>query len=146
MVNVGDLVINDVNDIHPKTKGGTAKRLANLALKEVYHINYIQPYFPRFSSYMISKKRFIINTLSIGKLSSNEKEIKSFQIAGNDKVFHPARAIIDKDGNIVVDSREEPEPVSVRYCFTNDQIPNLFDVNGLPLLPFRTDNTIYFSK
>lgn len=139
MVNIGDLVLNDVNDIHPKTKGGVAKRLANLALKEVYNINNIQPYFPRFSSYMISKKRFIIKILSIGKLSCHEKEIKSFQIGGKDNVFHPARAIIDKDGNIVVDSKEEPEPVSVRYCFTNDQIPNLFDVNGLPLLPFRTD-------
>ncbi len=37
-------------------------------------------------------------------------------------------------------------PVAVRYCFTNDQIPNLFDVNGLPLRPFRTDHWELNSK
>ncbi len=139
MVNIGDLVINDVNDIHPKAKAGVGKRLANLALKEIYNIDNIQPYFPRFSSYTVSRNKVIIKVSSIGKLSCNEREIKSFQIAGNDKVFHPAEAIIDKEANIVVFSRKVPEPVAVRYCFTNDQIPNLFDVNGLPLLPFRTD-------
>jgi len=139
MANIGDLVINDITDIHPKTKAGVGKRLANLALKEVYGKENIQPYFPHFSSFTVSKNKAILKVTSIGKLSCKEKVIKSFQIAGSDKVFYDAVANLDKNSNIIVYSKKVLVPVSIRYCFTNDQTPNLFDVNGLPLLPFRTD-------
>ena len=68
------------------------------------------------------------------------KTINSFQIAGKDKVFYPAHAKIEKNGNIVLLSAKVKDPVAVRYCFTNEGMPNLFDVNDLPLMPFRTDN------
>jgi sialate O-acetylesterase len=45
-----------------------------------------------------------------------------------------------KDGTIEVFSKKVKHPVAVRYCFTNGGMPNLFDTNGLPLVPFRTDN------
>jgi len=72
-------------------------------------------------------------------LRCKDKTINSFQIAGEDKVFYPAMAIIEKDGSITLTSQLVKTPVAVRYCFTNDGMPNLFDVNGLPLVPFRTD-------
>ena len=138
MISVGDLV-PDVTDIHPKIKAEVGVRLANLALKEQYGFTELQPYFPKFSSLKINKDKAIITVISVGKLSSYGKEISSFQIAGEEKTFYPAKANVEKDGTIALVSEKVSSPVAVRYCFTNDQTPNLFDVNGLPLLPFRTD-------
>ena len=53
--------------------------------------------------------------------------------------LHPAKASILKNGDISVIADKVKEPVGVRYCFSNDAMPNLFDSNGLPLAPFRTD-------
>ena len=75
----------------------------------------------------------------MGQLKCKGEEIRSFAVAGNDRKFYDANAKIEKDGTITISSKEVQLPVAVRYCFTNDQVPNLFDVNGLPLMPFRTD-------
>ena len=53
--------------------------------------------------------------------------------------MHPAKASILKYGDISVIADKVKEPVGVRYCFSNDAMPDLFDSNGLPLAPFRTD-------
>ena len=138
MISVGDLV-PDITDIHPKKKAEVGIRLANLALKEQYGFTDLQPYFPKFASLKINKDKALITVTSVGRLSSNGNDITSFQIAGKDNVFYPAKATVDKDGKIVVVSQKVSCPIAVRYCFSNDQTPNLFDVNGLPLLSFRTD-------
>ncbi|MNF17860.1 hypothetical protein D3C80_2216200 [compost metagenome] len=54
-------------------------------------------------------------------------------------MFYPAEAKIEKNGNIILLSLNVKEPVAVRYCFTNDGVPNIFNSEGLPLMPFRTD-------
>jgi sialate O-acetylesterase len=91
-------------------------------------------------SLKIDKNQAIIAVQSVGKLNIKGKEILNFQLAGQDKVFYPATAKLQKNGTITVNAANVTEPVAVRYCFTNDAIPNLFDTNGLPLLPFRTDD------
>ena len=53
--------------------------------------------------------------------------------------LHDAKARILRDGTICVSAQNVKRIVAVRYCFTNDAVANLFDVNGLPLAPFRTD-------
>ncbi len=146
MITIGDLVVNDVNDIHPRAKAGVGNRLANLALKEVYNRNEIQAYSPRFEDVSFSKNKASVRVNSIDKLKCNSKEIISFTVAGSDKTFYNASAKIEKDGTITVFAKEVANPVSVRYCFTSDQIPNLFDANGLPLRPFRTDDWELISK
>jgi sialate O-acetylesterase len=138
MVVVGDLV-DDITNIHPKIKQEVANRLANMALKEQYGFNDLKPYHPRFAKLEIQKNKAILTFKSIGKLRCKENNIKSFQIAGSDKVFYSALAVIDKDGSIALTSRQVKIPVAVRYCFSSDGVPTLFDVNGLPLIPFRTD-------
>jgi len=138
MVIVGDLV-DDITNIHPKIKKEVGNRLVNLVLKEQYGITGLQPYFPKFSGFEIKKDKAIIHFTTLGKLSCKEKKIKSFQLAGSDKVFYPATALVDKSGAVTLTSSQVKTPVAVRYCFTNDGMPNLFDVNGLPLIPFRTD-------
>jgi sialate O-acetylesterase len=138
IVAVGDLV-NDVTDIHPKAKKAVGNRLADLALKEQYGFSKLQPYFPRFHQSVFDKNSAIIKVSSVGKLHVGKNGIKNFQIAGPDRIFFPATAVLAKNGDIRLTAMQVSKAVAVRYCFTNDAVPDLFDVNGLPLLPFRTD-------
>lgn len=142
MISVGDLVDN-ISDIHPRIKKEVGNRLVNMALKEHYGVEGLQPYFPKYQSSTIKKNKVNIKVQSIGKLSSKAKTPANFQIAGDDMQFYPAVAKIEKDGSITVSSKEVKTPVAVRYCFTSDAMPDVFDVNGLPLIPFRTDKIEY---
>ena len=61
-----------------------------------------------------------------------------FEIAGDDRVFHPATAVIE--GNeLIVSSDTVAAPKAVRYAFTSGAMPNLMNREGLPASPFRTD-------
>jgi len=108
-------------------------------LKEQYGVETLNPYFPHFATFSVKKDKANITITSIGKMNCKDKTINSFQIAGEDQKFYPATAKIEKNGSITVSANEVKVPVAVRYCFTSDGMPNLFDVNGLPLIPFRTD-------
>ena len=139
MITIGDLV-NDVKNIHPQLKAGVGIRLANLVLKEQYGFVNLQPYSPQFATLKLDKQKAIISVKSVGKLSCKDNTVSGFRIAGNDRVFYPAKALINNNGDIILKSNMVIIPVAVRYCFTNEEIPNLFDTNGLPLMPFRTDD------
>jgi sialate O-acetylesterase len=65
--------------------------------------------------------------------------LDGFEIAGNDKVFYPAEAIIDKHKTVYVKSENVPNPVAVRYAWDNWLIGTLYDTNLLPASSFRTD-------
>ena len=68
-------------------------------------------------------------------------DIQGFEIAGADKIFHPANVKLNNEINeIVVSSEEVNNPVAVRYCFHNFQLGNLKSQQNLPVIPFRTDN------
>ena len=142
MVAVGDLV-DDIKDIHPRIKKEVGMRLVNLALKEHYNIQNIHPYHPKFKSFSVDKNKVNVQFTTSGKLTSKAKMPANFQLAGADNQFYNAVAKIEKDGSITLTCKELKAPLHVRYCFTNDAMPDLFDVNGLPLLPFRTDKIEY---
>jgi sialate O-acetylesterase len=63
----------------------------------------------------------------------------AFEVAGSDRVFHPATARVD-DRSVVVSAPEVPEPVAVRYAWTNAPVACLFNAAGLPAAPFRSDD------
>ncbi len=65
-------------------------------------------------------------------------EPTGFYISGEDKLFVPAQARIEKN-SVVVWSKSVPHPVAVRFAFTNADQPNLFNKEGLPVNLFRTD-------
>ncbi len=142
MVVVSDLVDN-VKDIHPKDKQDVGKRLASLALAETYGVQGLIYKYPLYQSMKVEKSKVRISFENVSKgLKCNGDEISSFEIAGVDKVFRPARVKID--GNtVVVSSKEVKNPVAVRYEFSNDAIGNLFSTEGLPVAPFRTDDWKY---
>jgi sialate O-acetylesterase len=138
MISVADLV-NDVSNIHPQQKRAAGERLANLVLTEYYAQTGLQPFSPHFVSWTVQHNKAIVSIRSLGRLIGKTKTIANFQLAGSDRKFYPATAIIDKKGHIILVAKQVTVPVAVRYCFTNDAIPDLFDINGLPLPPFRTD-------
>ena len=72
-------------------------------------------------------------------LIARDKPLQSFQIAGADRKFFPAIATIDGE-SLVVSSPEVPEPVAVRYAWTNAPDANLYNGAGLPAVPFRSDD------
>jgi len=61
-----------------------------------------------------------------------------FEMAGSDRGFYPATAVIDGD-TVIVTSDKVAEPKAVRYAFTSQAMPNLMNREGLPASPFRTD-------
>ncbi|HEY0355152.1 MAG TPA: sialate O-acetylesterase, partial [Flavisolibacter sp.] len=130
---------DDTTDIHPRNKKDVGLRLADLALNEVYGKNLSGVKSPVYSNMRIEKNRAVISFEHTSGLVQKGKQVTGFMIAGIDGVFHPANAkIIGK--TILVWNEKIKEPVAVRYAFSNTAIGNVFDQEGLPLAPFRTDN------
>lgn len=138
MVVISDCVAN-VKDIHPTDKQSVGLRLANMALGKTY--NKLQSGYesPLFKSMAIHKNKAVVSFLHADNgLICKDKQISGFQMAGPDGIFQPAKAQI-KGSTIVVTSPHVKNPVAVRYCFDDATIGNLFNQEGLPVAPFRTD-------
>ena len=74
-----------------------------------------------------------------GGLLAKDGPLTHFTLAGADNNFQAAKAVID--GNtIVVSNQNIPNPIAVRYAWSNNAVPNLFNKEGLPASPFRTDD------
>ncbi|MBL9209550.1 MAG: sialate O-acetylesterase [Opitutaceae bacterium] len=73
-----------------------------------------------------------------GGLVAHDKPVQALELAGADRVFHPAEGRIER-GTLLVSSPAVREPVAVRYAFTNFPEANLFNGAGLPAVPFRSD-------
>lgn len=132
--------IGDADDIHPKNKQDVGKRLALLALKNTYQQKTVCR-GPSLKSYKIKKGEVLLrfdgtdNQLVLNGNNSNH----AFAVAGNDHKFYWADAKIH--GNrMVVSSPQVKEPVAIRYAWANNPNVVLFNVEGLPAAPFRTDN------
>ena len=135
-----DLVTNP-KDIHPTNKQDVGKRLAALALNNLYSKNMICN-GPIYKSMEIKNDQVILSFDNIGTgLYTPDKYgyIRGFEMAGKDQVFHYAKAFIK--GNTVVLFNEKVEnPVAVHFGWIGDASDcNLFNKEGYPAVPFRTD-------
>lgn len=144
LINTGMAVtidIGDANDIHPKNKQDVGKRLALLARSGTYGEKRIVAMGPLYDSYIIDNGKIIISFHpSKSKLTTSDREsLKGFSIAGPDKKFYWAEAMIEGD-KIVVSAATVPFPVAVRYAWADNPICNLINEAGLPASPFRTDD------
>ena len=72
-------------------------------------------------------------------LIAKDGQLTEFTIAGEDKVFHPADAKI-YGNTVIVSSEKVDKPIAVRFAWRNSAQPNLFNKEGLPASPFRTDD------
>nr|WP_315148944.1 sialate O-acetylesterase [uncultured Flavobacterium sp.] len=143
--NTGMAVTTDIGnakDIHPTNKQDVAKRLATIALNDVYGKKQVCS-GPMYKAMEIKGNQITVNFASIGSgLSTTDKNgnVKGFEIAGADNVFHLAKAII-KDNKVIVSSESVPNPVAVHYGWADDDTEiNLFNKENFPASPFRTDN------
>ena len=138
MVVIQDLV-GDVKDIHPRNKKDVGLRLANYALAETYGRK-LAPYkSPMYKSMVVEKDKIIINFSDAENgLVSKGAALTDFYIAGEDKIFMPAVAVI-KGNKVIVSNKNIKKPIAVRFGFNNSAMPNLFSKEGLPVNIFRTD-------
>lgn len=130
--------LGEADDIHPKNKQEVGLRLSQLALKQTYRKKRM-PQSPLFKSYRIEGSTVRISFENLGKGFISPKEVRGFIIAGADHVFHPAQVTIGKK-EIIVESPEVSHPIAVRYNWADNPDGNLYEMSGLPLAPFRTDN------
>lgn len=135
--------IGEANDIHPKNKQDVGKRLALNAMKVAYKKDIVYS-GPMYKSVEFKDgKSYITFTETGSGLMAKDKYgyLKGFTIAGADKKFHWAKAEIVDNKTVVVYSENIKDPKSVRYGWANnpDDV-NLYNVEGLPANPFRTDD------
>ena len=126
--------------IHPPDKMTVARRLAYCALARDYGIGQLSFQGPVYKSMKISKDTVDLTfDHAPNGLYAGAKDLTLFEIAGEDKVFHPAEAKITQTG-IRVYSEQVKTPVAVRYAFKDWFTGELFNTEGLPASSFRTDN------
>ena len=138
---VGMAVTIDIglaDDIHPKNKQEVGRRLALVALAGSYGKN-VSSSAPVFQNYIIKGNKM---ELDFGQKQDGFQikgtTLKGFTIAGPDRVFYPAEAMVH-DGKIILSSTEVPAPLAARYGWADNPDCNLYGENGLPVTPFRTD-------
>jgi sialate O-acetylesterase len=130
--------IGEANDIHPKNKQDVGKRLALAALAKAYgfKIEYSGPLFEKMEIEGNKARLFFKHTGS-GLVCKGDK-LLGFAIAGEDKKFVWADAKIEGK-TVVVWSDKVQKPVAVRYAWADNPECNLYNKEGLPAVPFRTD-------
>jgi sialate O-acetylesterase len=145
------LDIGEAQNIHPLNKQDVGLRLALPALKLAYQRDLVfsGPVFQNFfregkiirvifqhtgSGLMVGKKDGLAPVQEIKKGKLNE-----FEIAGPDGRWFPAEAKIEGH-SVVVWHAQVPQPVAMRYAFSaNPKQGNLYNREGLPAAPFRSD-------
>ena len=142
--NTGQAVIYDVGegrDIHPRDKQTVAKRLARIALARDYEVNI--PYLsPSFKEMTIEGNKAILTFQDVGTTlyTFDVQEARGFVVAGEDKAWHPATGTLVGKDQIIVSSDAVANPVAVRYAWATNPVANLMSREGLPVVPFRTDD------
>ncbi|MFD1819846.1 sialate O-acetylesterase [Pseudarcicella hirudinis] len=133
--------IGEAGNIHPKNKQDVGNRLALSARKIAYGEENVIHSGPMYQDMVIEGNTIRLTFNSIGSgLTASNGALKGFTIAGDNHQFVWANASIE--GNtIVVSSPEVQKPVSVRYAWANNpEGCNLYNQEGLPASPFRTDH------
>ena len=134
--------LGEWNDIHPLNKEDVGKRLALAARKLAYGDSAVVHSGPIYESMRIEGDKIVLAFAHVGSglVSRGGGALKHFAIAGADKRFVWAQARIE--GNeVVVWNENVTDPMAVRYAWAdNPEGANLYNREGLPASPFRTDN------
>lgn len=150
--------IGEANDIHPKNKQDVGLRLALQALKIAYGKD-IPFSGPMYDSMTVEGGKIKLKMKHVfgGLVAKDEKfgfdvpslpgnrlefvaELKGFALAGEDKKFYWAKAVITGGDTIEVSSDKVPKPLAVRYAWADNPDATLYNKAHLPAVPFRTDN------
>ena len=134
--------IGEANDIHPRNKQDVGKRLAAIALNQLYNTKMIDG-GPMYQSMKVegSKIRLTFTNTGSGLLVKDKYGyLKGFEVAGSNQKFYYAKAWTE--GNeVVVSCDAVAEPIAVHFAWAdNPDDANLFNKEGFPAVPFRTDD------
>ena len=133
--------IGDETFIHFPDKTTVAKRLLYWALAKTYNYKGLEYCGPVYKYIKIENNKLnVFFEYAENGLTSFGKELQSFEIAGADKIFYPARAMINDDKSVQVWNDEVKNPVAVRYAFKEYVKGDLYNNAGLPASSFRTDS------
>jgi len=137
-----DLGLKAEGNLHPPDKTEFARRLALQAMHLVYGDNSSVVSGPVFKDAKADGPTMKVTFDEVhGGLTTDPSgaPVKGFTIAGADKIFHWADAKIDGD-TVIVSSAKVPKPVAVRYGWADLPDVNLFNKDGFPAAPFRSDD------
>lgn len=148
LVCINDLVYPyEFSQIHPAQKQPVGERLAYTALHRDYGFENVLYKSSSYKDMTIKNDTVFIHLQDNYYADAPFEQMEGFEVAGEDKVFHPAQArhFWQPGGGywdeaIMIVCPEVKKPVAVRYCFKNFQIGNVKNGANLPLFPFRTDN------
>jgi len=139
--------LGEWNDIHPDNKKDVGERLALAAMRVAYGENIVHS-GPVYQSATIEGNKIIIRFSNTGSglMFNDSFDVsptgKEFAIAGPDKKFVWAKAKIEGD-KVIVWNELVPNPVYVRYAWADNPVnPSLYNKEGLPASPFRTDGPV----
>jgi sialate O-acetylesterase len=139
--NTGLVVITDAGDekdIHPTKKMPVGERLA-LAARKLAYGEPITAFGPTFKSVGIAGGRATVRFDNVGKgLELRGDRLTGFALAGPDKKFVFADATI-RGNDVIVSAAQVSAPAYVRFGWANYPVVNLWNKDGLPASPFRTD-------
>jgi len=140
--NTGIAVIletGEYNNIHPVDKEPVGKRLMLQAMYHVYGgVDESEAFGPVYKSYYIEEDRMHIKFQYAKEgLVCRTGCVEGFEIAGSNKKYYQADAVIDGD-SVILSSDKVKQPLYARYCWTNYREVGLYGANGIPAAPFRT--------
>ncbi len=127
------------NDVHAMDKTTLAQRLSYWALGKTYGIKGIHYNAPTYRSMVVEGGKAILAFDHAPYLTSYRKPLTLFEIAGEDKKFYPASAVITAN-KVIVQSNQVIKPLAVRYAYKEWVVGELYNNDGLPASSFRTDN------
>lgn len=152
--NTGQVIVTDLvdnpKDIHPSYKWEVGRRLALWALAKDYKQNVIYS-GPQLKQAKLKGGQLYL-TFNTGKsgLTAGKRDAATnafvavddkltwFEVAGKDGIFRPVEAGLT-DGKVVLDVSDIDEPSKVRFGWNEKAMPNLFNTEGLPAMPFCVD-------
>ncbi|NDV81887.1 sialate O-acetylesterase [Bacteroides sp. 51] len=140
--NSGMIVLMDSHSpdcIHPPKKQEAGERFAYWALSETYQIKGIPYKSPAVQNINFENGRAIVTFANArGGLTSYGKEIKSVQLSGDNNRWYPATVVLDEN-KMYAFSAKVPQPVAIRYAFTDYAESEIFGNQGLPVSSFRSN-------
>ena len=130
--------IGDPFDIHPKNKQEVGRRLA-LAAQAVAYGEELVYSGPTYESMMVEDGSVRLRFKHVGSGLKAQGPLVGFEIAGEDRKFRAAEARLEGEA-VVVHSSEIAHPAAVRYAWADNPTCSLYNKEGLPASPFRTDD------
>ncbi|HEY4245486.1 MAG TPA: sialate O-acetylesterase [Lacunisphaera sp.] len=130
--------VGEPGNLHPTNKQPVGERLAAEAEASVYQLP-LEGSGPTFESATRERSAMRVKFTHAKNLFTRQDSVPGFELAGSDRVFHAANAVIEGE-TVIVSSPDVPAPVAVRYAWTNSPDVSLYNGAQLPAAPFRTDN------